>query len=363
MKHNTGVIIRKPKKTDYVAGFETGITYQEVLANGDWSSFLPGDEPQSYQFDTMACVSFSCLNDIESQVNFLLSKISAENLAKLKEWGYVKDNLANFSDRFTAKISGTTHQGNDIGSVIQSVRDYGLVPEAMWSFPANFTWDNYYAEIPQEVKDFGKHFLEVFDVKYEWAILDGWAIPSPTLNETVRMSLKQAPLQVAMPVCPGWGTDNPVKTCPSIQSQHATLFYNIDNTAYYDFDHYPIFRKRLSLSYPVCYGMRIVVSEKKAPIEPEPFLHCFSVDISFGQRNNEVKYLQDALKLFDCFPLNVLSTGYYGTITQEAVKKFQYKYKVASLIELAIVNGKRVGKKTRLALNNSLKVAGYYQIT
>jgi peptidoglycan hydrolase-like protein with peptidoglycan-binding domain len=69
--------------------------------------------------------------------------------------------------------------------------------------------------------------------------------------------------------------------------------------------------------------MKIVVSEKKPPVAPEPFSHIFTVDILFKTRNDEVKYLQDALKLFNCFPLNVQSTGYFGEITKQSVLNFQ----------------------------------------
>ena len=355
---NYGVIIRKPKKTDYVAGLETGILYSEVLPDGNWTSFLPSDESQyNSQFDTMACVSFSAINAIESQCNFLLSKISAENVAKLKQWGYIVNDMFNFSDRAIAKLSGTTHQGNDLGSVIQSVRDYGLVPESMWPFPQSFNWDNYYAEIPQEVKDFGKHILEVFDIKYEWAILDGW---QKNQVPTIAAVLKQAPLQVAMPVCPGWGDKSPVPTCPSIQSQHATVLYNLDSSRLYDFDHYPPCRKLLDIDYPVLYGMKIVVSEKKAPVAPEPFLHAFTVDIGFGTRHSEVKWLQKALAYLKnpetgepFFKLSY-QTDYYGFYTQQAVLEFQVAYKLINWFQQITYKGKYCHRITRNKLNELL---------
>jgi len=104
----------------------------------------------------------------------------------------------------------------------------------------------------------------------------------------------------------------------------------------------------------VLYGMKIVVSEKKAPVAPEPFLHAFTVDIGFGTRHSEVKWLQDALKLFNCFPLNVLSTGYYGEITRQAVLNFQIKYVSLSWYERYVLKGVRVGTKTRTKLNELL---------
>jgi hypothetical protein len=65
----------------------------------------------------------------------------------------------------------------------------------------------------------------------------------------------------------------------------------------------------------------------------------------------EVKYAQQKV-----IKLGYLSAGldtvFYYNLTQQAVKKFALDYKVAPLWELLIVNGKRIGLKTRKALNN-----------
>ena len=68
-------------------------------------------------------------------------------------------------------------------------------------------------------------------------------------------------------------------------------------------------------------------------------------------RNPAVAALQKALKLDGVFPDSTPETGYYGLITQKAVKEFQKKYAVAGWWELLTVNGKRVGPKTRAKLN------------
>lgn len=85
--------------------------------------------------------------------------------------------------------------------------------------------------------------------------------------------------------------------------------------------------------------------------KPVEFKHNFERDIVRSEKNDEVKALQIALKIDGCFPKTQAETGYYGAITQIAVKKFQQKYKVASWWELMTVNGSRVGKKTRYFLN------------
>lgn len=80
-----------------------------------------------------------------------------------------------------------------------------------------------------------------------------------------------------------------------------------------------------------------------------PFKHNFTRDILMRESSSEVTALQTALKEEGLFNIN--PTGYYGTITQQAVKAFQQKYKVTSWVELVLVNGKRVGSKTRVKLN------------
>lgn len=81
------------------------------------------------------------------------------------------------------------------------------------------------------------------------------------------------------------------------------------------------------------------------------FRYTFHRDIVFGEKSEEVRSLQIALKIDGTFPKTVAETGFYGTITQKAVKDFQIKYKVASWSELLFVNGRRVGPKTRSKLN------------
>jgi hypothetical protein len=87
--------------------------------------------------------------------------------------------------------------------------------------------------------------------------------------------------------------------------------------------------------------------EKEQPV----FKHNFYRDIVFGERSEEVRALQKALKIDGTFPQNIPETGYYGEITRRAVFEFQKKYKVASLNEILFVRGRRVGVKTRSKLN------------
>jgi len=88
------------------------------------------------------------------------------------------------------------------------------------------------------------------------------------------------------------------------------------------------------------------------------FKHDFARDIAIGEKNDEVTALQTALMIDGEFSKDLYAQllgknelGFYGTLTQKAVADFQKKYAVASFLELLAVNGRRVGLKTRLKLN------------
>ncbi|MHA1225115.1 MAG: C1 family peptidase [Candidatus Hodarchaeales archaeon] len=90
-------------------------------------------------------------------------------------------------------------------------------------------------------------------------------------------------------------------------------------------------------------------------IDKEKPKHKFEKDLSYGMRNYEVAMLQECLKYEELFPVNVPSTGYYGRITAKAVYEFQIKYQVAPLEEIELLQGKKVGPKTRKKLNYIFK--------
>lgn len=165
MEKNTGVIIEL-KPQDFVAGT---LPYEVLNPAGDWTPYLPSAENQASHFtDSQACVTFSCLNVIETQYKFFTGK------------------EINFSDRFIAKMSGTTQQGNTVQKVLDTINQFGLVLEEEWPAPANFTWDEYYAEIPQAVKDKARKDIKV---QYEFHF--------PATSDYAR-ELKHVPLEMIL---------------------------------------------------------------------------------------------------------------------------------------------------------------------
>lgn len=315
---NTGVIKPKIEKTDWKVGAE-GIIYKEVCQ--DWAPFLPTYEAQIGQYvATQACVTFSALNCIETQ---------------LKQQGI---NI-NLSDRFTAKMSGTTMNGNTLQAVLDSIRNDGWLLEEDYPFDRSreglVSWEKYYQEIPQELKDKAKKNLAeaTWQVNYEWVNI-GQCQPD---LEVLKYHLKQAPLQRATSY--GSGLCN---------YEHATMIYKIDKTGIYVFDSYEGGMVKNPLTYPMPALMKIVVQSK---VSLPTLISPITKDLRYGDRNTEVKYLQRKLIKLGYLSKG-LDTGYYYNLTKSAVSKFQWNYMVASIPVLLWNGGRLVASATRNKLNS-----------
>jgi len=309
--------IPKPiiKPTDWATSSESGIKWKEVC--DDWTSYLPAYEQQYGKYiATQACSIFSCLNIIETQ---------------LKQQGID----INFSDRFTAKMCGNTLFGSQLTSVLYSITHDGWLTEEDYPFPNDITWDNYYQEIPQALKDKAKKNLEnsTWEVKYEWVNMGQC---NPDL-EAIKTQLKHAPLQIATSF--GSGLCN---------CEHAMVLYKIDSVMHI-FDTYRDGKIEFNLDYPLPWIMKIVVQPKAIASNIIPPI---TKDLYYGMKNNqEVKYLQEKLIKLGYLSKG-LNTGNYLNLTQLAVKKFQWDYKVASIPVLLWNNGKLVASSTRNKLNS-----------
>jgi len=75
----------------------------------------------------------------------------------------------------------------------------------------------------------------------------------------------------------------------------------------------------------------------------------FEKDLEFGMRDPDVIRLQDFLKAQGYFPINIESTGYYGSITVKAVRDFQLDKGIISSPEDG--GAGRCGPKTREVIN------------
>ena len=212
---NRGVILGQ-RNTDWQAGAISGIAYEELNPSGDWTQWLPKEEWQwkDNGFDTLACVTFSALNIIESLFYFHTGR------------------QVNFSDRFTAFISGTTQNGNWQWKVGDSIRKDGLVLEQDWPMIDNPSWDTYYTAPPIEVINKAKDFLKDWQVNYEFIDFT---------KESLIKHLKQAPIQVVFP-------------------NHAVMLFATTEQVYRYFDSYLPFIKERSEGFIT--AMKLVLTKK-----------------------------------------------------------------------------------------------------
>jgi len=251
---NYGIILEKLKKEDWLfAGKRDNITVE------DWEKYLPDAEEQhGLYLETQACVTFSALNVLETIFNYQM-QAGLIDTGWLNQNGYIIGGKVNFSDRFTAKMSGTTRRGNTGGRVADSIRHDGLVPEVLYPFPRIqrspvFDWDDYYAEIPEELKELGKEFAKRFDIQYERVEVKNF-----------KEALEHSPVQVY--ISTGCPRKNGVWQRCGKTINHAVMLYKIKDV-YYTYDSYRLdgdFIRKLSLDYNFFrYGIKYIVKQNKS---------------------------------------------------------------------------------------------------
>lgn len=254
-KKNTGILHEDPKPSDYMIG-ASPIEHEVRLFNGNWEDYLPEDEWQKKNnVETMSCVSFSALNSVEMQINWMLAhnKLRQDTLDFLYQNEYIRDGKVNFSDKFIAILSETTPRGNYMEKVARTIRNYGMIPEQMLPFGEPKTWDEYHnpAQITEEMKELGLEFLKHFVIRYEWVHTTNTGGLLSKQRADRLHHLRHAPLQMAT-------------------ERHATAYYlGVDKVRWGEYDSYSPFRKDRSWTYftPAC--LKILVEEKSMYTDEE----------------------------------------------------------------------------------------------
>lgn len=223
---NFGLQIQPKRPTDYFLG---ALNETEINPSGDWLSYTPIKEYQNQDgLELMNCVTMSALNCLETLHNRL--------------YGFEM----NWSDRFTSKASNTTTRGNWMTIVGDSIRHDGLVLEE--DYPSDWTsWENYYQDIPQELKDKGLASLKQYKINYEWVI--------PTNQATLEYALKISPIQVSVHA---W--ENPVngiyQRTGKALNHAVTLIKAVHEEYWVIFDHYDATIKKLAWDYIINHGFK-----------------------------------------------------------------------------------------------------------
>lgn len=274
----TGFIDALPKPTDYLQGV---LPLEVNVRMADWEMYLPQGEEQgiTFTFDTMSCVTFSAINTVIMQLNFLIDqdRLSTQAIDFLKNNGYFNENgKLDISKRFIAILSGTTKNGNTFSNVAWAIRNFGLIPTKMLPFGGqNFEQYHNPALINQSMLDMGKQWKKYFDVYFEF-------------SEDTFGQLQHTPLQVSIP------RSNP---------HHAVARPNLE----YIFDSYDPFYKRRS---DISYAFKLLL----VPQTVTPLV------LKRGSKGPEVKALQEKMKQH--IP-GVTADGQFGVKTEKALKWLQ----------------------------------------
>lgn len=348
-KINTGLIYEE-KPSDLLGG---SIPFESRNTTANWLSFLSTSEIQKFRhFDSQGCVTFSAMNNLECQFNWALDNdlLTSSAIKFFTDNGYIVDGKFNFSDRFIAKLSGTTRQGNTFQKVWDAIRTHGLVPESKWPSSESFDWDSYYSPIPNDVLELGLTSLKFFEPIYE-RLTD---LSSKNLDR----ELKHAPIQLGVATCSPWDSEVPV--CDA-QPNHAILLYDVDN-GYNIEDHYDPHKKKLLPGYKIWFAYKAVLFPKvttESPIDPD---HLFS-DLKLGDSGEKV------IKLKRCLDRLGFFTSDNSSEYDEGLASVVYKYQLANLPRLSWAfwyctvwwdgkfgghKGRIVDESTRKTINNAL---------
>lgn len=351
---NTGVTFEPPKPEDFKIGAESGIA-KTVRETKGWQNYLPSNEHQARaMLDTMACVSFSANNCIETLLNRELAKnrLPQKHKQFLQDNGYIEDGKVNLSDRYLAKASGTTAQGNSLIKVADTFRHKGAVPEKTWpwpdmdaSTPLAEKRARYYAEIPEYISELGRQFAELFNIQYQWVTLGQ---NDPT---TLAMALLTGPIQIASSVCNPWTTkDNaPAIAGCGCGTGHATMIYKMDEKGTHILDHYQAFKKTLAKNYCIPYSLQYDITPKKQPHTGPSACTPPEANLRYGMSGiAAIKELQKCLQAAGFMRKGLF--GPYGPATRRAVAQLQKHYFIRDWPQ-----GQHYGPQTRRALKKWLK--------
>ncbi len=229
----------------------TGMSKVILRPDRDYRAFIPKAEYQNLGgFDRMDCVARSAWDVIET-------------LLKVK-FGITM----NFSDRYTAKMSGTSATGNDFYSVAQSIRAlHGGVPEEKWP-DTTVSFAEYYKAVAAEVVALGQELLPAWEISFEavWDTIDGlWE------------ALQYGPLQVGIFAYPA--EVNGIVPRTELQGNHAVELMHAEYGQYWEIlDHYPKETRKLAWDTRFWGALRFDINKK---IPKPPVMYTFKEDTMY----------------------------------------------------------------------------------
>ncbi len=285
-------LLFKFSPTDWMTG---SIVYQEVNPSGDWRDYLPTPEKQfkDFTFDTMSCTTFSAMNCIETQINWLLKNKKLTLSQELILAEYIDEyGKVNFSDRYIAILSGTTPQGNYFQSVWDAVRKFGLIPEKDLPFGGN-SWSEYHnpAVITEAMKLKGQKILGIFDFAYEWLTF------IPENFPMIKDHIKHAPVHGAIP----------------FPATHAIELPSVNSI----FDTYEPYLKDKGL-IPVHYSLKGVVGVKQSQTPAPTYKYFSPAEVAKWKLKPELWAKLDLIRAECGFPF-IITSGFRTQAENDAL--------------------------------------------
>ena len=134
-------------------------------------SIFNNEQQRQKGLETMRCTIQGELAKISAVFNLCIEyKLFDEsNIKWLKDTGYIVNGKFNSSERYIAKLSFTSKNGNLDSRVLATIHQNGLVPESMCKWEDWMkTWNQYYCPIDKElIYNIGYEFKKRFEFYYK----------------------------------------------------------------------------------------------------------------------------------------------------------------------------------------------------
>ena len=317
-------VINEIKPSDWVSGVNSKIVWKDVLGTDKWKNHLQATENQcyhtNYKFETYSCVNFTVLKIISNQCNLFLHNnlIPEYQLNLLKGWNYIINNSFNFSEPHNAVLTKTSYEedtvkGNSATTVWDTTRKIGVIPQEMCDREAVKTVEEWYGPLTQEQIDFGKNFLKVFNINYEFVVSSVCSAPK---SDFIKKQLQQSPLQM-LAHCGTSQVDGIIYN-EDCETQHSTELYDVDeNENRLQFDQYEPYFNKLSKNYVIPYLVKGVITLKTEE-ETKALMEGTS---TLTNKEQQISIIKKLLALYwQVIALMKKTSGFVGSVINKIKK-------------------------------------------
>lgn len=227
---------------DYVLGAARSAPFEVINESGDWRPYLPEPETQKKRIESSGCTNYGSLNLLEILENYL----------------YQEKN--NYSERFQAVMSNQNRNGNDPHKVLESIRNDGVIDDALLPFTNEMTWEEYMSPQPMvlSLKIKGQQWLNKYILKHEYIYRDTISIDEK--KELLKQALKRSPVGVSVYA---WLEQDGVYIKPEgARDTHWCVLVAIEDGTPIIYDSYAPFLKKLSWEhFDVAKGMYLAKND------------------------------------------------------------------------------------------------------